>query len=114
MTVDIKKFTAEELTIEKIDAMGMQRESFMVVAVSNISSVVQRVEGRLEKQGYKCRVITEYRSATMAAALIPSPAAVAGAAAAVGIGVHNLVTFNPDYEIGKNKFNGTVTVKYMK
>ena len=43
-----------------------------------------------------------------------SPAAVVGLGAAVGIGLHNLVTFNPDYEIGKNKLAGTVTVKYMK
>ncbi|MEN3374085.1 hypothetical protein [Dechloromonas sp. ZS-1] len=104
----------DELSIEKIDELAKRQESFTVVAVSNITAVVQKVEGRLEKLGYKCRVVTEYRATSMAAALIPSPAMILGVGAAVGIGVHNLATFNPDYEIGKNKFAGTVTVKYVK
>lgn len=112
MTIDLQKFTADELTVEKLDTLAMRHESFQVVAVSNISAVVKKIEGRLEKQGLKCRVYSEYRSTAMAAAF--SPAAVVGLGAAVGIGLHNLATFNPDYEIGKNKLAGTVTVKYMK
>lgn len=43
-----------------------------------------------------------------------SPAALFGIGSALAIGVHNLATFNPDYEIGKNKVAGTVTVLYKK
>jgi len=112
MSIDIQKFTADELTLEKLDTLAMQHESFQVVAVSNISAVVEKIEGRLEKQDLKCRVYSEYRSAAMAATF--SPAAVVGLGAAVGIGLHNLATFNPDYEIAKNKLAGTVTVLYKK
>lgn len=113
MSIDIQKFTADEITLEKLDTLAMRRESFVVVAVSNIGAVVEKIEGRLEKQGLKCRVFTEYRSATVAGAFL-SPTFLLGAGAAVGIAAHNLATFNPDYEIGKNKLAGTVTVKYMK
>ena len=113
MSIDIQKFTADELTIEKLDTLVTRHESFQVVAVSNIRAVVEKIEGRIEKADMKCRVYSEYRSASMAAAAF-SPVAVLGLGAAVGIGTHNLATFNPDYEIGKNKLAGTLTVKYMK
>ena len=67
MSIDIQKFTADELTLEKLDTLAMRHESFQVVAVSNISAVVEKIEGRLEKQDLKCRVYSEYRSAAMAA-----------------------------------------------
>jgi len=35
-------------------------------------------------------------------------------ATALGVGVHNIVTYNPDYEIAKNKLKGVVTVTYKK
>ncbi len=34
--------------------------------------------------------------------------------AAIGIAAHNLATYNPDYEIGKNRISCTVTVKHVK
>jgi len=35
-------------------------------------------------------------------------------ASAVAIGVHNLSTWNPDYEIGKNYIKRRLSVKYKK
>lgn len=113
MSIDIQKFTADELTLEKLDSLIMNHESFMVVTVANIGAVVGKIEGRIEKQSLKCRIYSEYRSATMAATFTP-PTLFVGLGAAVCIGLHNLVTFNPDYEIGKNKLSSTVTVKYLK
>lgn len=112
MSIDIQKFTADEITLEKLDTLVMRRESFQVVAVSNIGAVVEKIEGRIEKADLKCRVYSEYRSASMAASF--SPAALFGIGSALAIGVHNLATFNPDYEIGKNKVAGTVTVLFKK
>ncbi|MCL2658223.1 MAG: hypothetical protein FWD62_12585 [Betaproteobacteria bacterium] len=113
MSIDIQKFTADELTIERLDTLARNHEAFQVVAVSNVGAVVEKIEGRLEKQGLKCRVYTEYRSGSLVATCF-GPTAPVGWAVAIGIGVHNLATFNPDYEIGKNKLAGTITVKYMK
>lgn len=112
MSIDLPRYTADELTLEKLDALVARHESFQVVTVSNISATVKKVEGRIEKAGLRCRVYTEYRSASMAATF--TPAAPWGLGAAVGIGLHNLATLNPDYEIGKNKIAGTLTVKYVK
>ena len=51
MSIDIQKFTAEEVTLEKLDTLVMRRESFQVVAVSNIGATVEKIEGRIEKGG---------------------------------------------------------------
>jgi len=39
---------------------------------------------------------------------------VVGLLSGIGISLHNVATFNPDYEIGKNKINGSITVTYKK
>ena len=50
----------------------------------------------------------------MAGSLFSGVASVVGQASAVGIAAHRLATINPDYEIGKNKLAGTITVKHVK
>ncbi|MDL8858720.1 hypothetical protein QS933_26535, partial [Escherichia coli] len=40
--------------------------------------------------------------------------ALLGAVSAAAIGVHNLATWNPDYEIGKNYVKRTISVRYKK
>lgn len=112
MSVDMKKYAADELSTSELDHLIICRSSFQVVGVADISRVIEKIEGRIEKSGLKCRVYTEYRSASLAT--IFSPAAILGVGAAIGIAAHNLATYDPDYEIGKNKVAGTVTVKYMK
>lgn len=113
--IDIKKFTSDELDKHQLKSLIEERNSFIVVAVRDIPSVVNRIEGEIEKQNFSCRVYTEYRSAAIAGMAVPTGITqVAGLAAAVGIGVHNLFTLNPDYEIGKNQVNNTVTVLYKK
>ncbi len=114
MTIDILKFSSDDLDIEKIDRLVKQNASFQVVDVSDITKVVEKIEERIEKQRLSCRVYTEYRAAAMAGSLFSGVASVVGVASAVGIAAHRLATFNPDYEIGKNKIAGTVTVKYMR
>lgn len=112
MSVDMKKYASDELTTAELDHLIICHSSFQVVGVADIGRVVERIEGRIEKSGMKCRVFTEYRSASLIS--IFSPAAVLGVGAAIGIAAHNLATYNPDYEIGKNKISSTVTVKYVK
>jgi hypothetical protein len=113
--IDIAKYTSEEITTEKLSELISKKASFQIVAVKNISSVVNKIEGEIEKKGLRCRVYTEYRSASMAGIAIPTGITQAvGIYSAIGIGIHNLATFNPDYEIAKNKPSSRVTVIYKK
>ncbi|KZX69371.1 MULTISPECIES: hypothetical protein [Alcanivorax] len=113
--IDIEKYTSEDITTEKLSELIAKKASFQIVAVKNISSVVNKVEGAIEKKGLRCRVYTEYRAASLASFAIPTGfTQVTGFASVIGIAAHNLATFNPDYEIGKNKPAGKVTVLYKK
>lgn len=112
MSVDTKKYAADEISTSELGHLIICRLSFQVLGVADISRVVEKVEGCIEKSGLKCRVYTEYRSASLAT--IFSPATMLGVGAAIHIAAHNLATYDPDYKIGKNKVAGTVTVKYMK
>ena len=59
--IDIEKYTSEDITTEKLSELIAKKASFQIVAVKNISSVVNKVEGAIEKKGLRCRVYTEYR-----------------------------------------------------
>ena len=115
--VDVLRFTSDELTVEKLDELVKAKKSFWVVAVKDMSYTVNKIEGSIEKQGMSCRVYTEDRSSLMAG-FVPSPLFVAtsvvAAATAVGTAVHNLATYDPDYEIGKNPIKSKITVTFKK
>ncbi len=115
MSVQIESFNADELTKEKLDELIFYRRSFAVFNVMDISETVKLIEHAIEHQEKKltCRVYTEFRSTAVASSLW-SPTVIFGAASAVAIGVHNLATWNPDYEIGKNYIKKTLSVKYKK
>lgn len=113
--VDIENFTSDDLSSEKLSSLIETRKSFKVVAVNDIGFMVNKIEGAIEKQDLSCRVYSEFRSAAMGAVVIPTPVTIfGGLAAMVGTAAHNLATFNPDYEIGKNKIKNTITVIYKK
>ena len=124
--IDVLKFTSDELTDEKLKELIVKKESFCVVAVKNMSHTVNKIEGTIEKQSLRCRVYVENRSAliggALVASLVPNPiwpvtfiASLTGAATAtVGAVVHNIATYNPDYEIRKNIPNSMIFVTYKK
>jgi hypothetical protein len=113
--IDIENYTSEEITVEKLNSLVKNKKSFKVVAVKDIGFMVNKIEGAIEKIDLSCRVYSEYRSIAMGAAAIPTPVTlIGGLAAMVGTAAHNLATFNPDYEIGKNKAKGTITVIYKR
>lgn len=113
--IDVLKFTSDEITLEKLRDLISRKNSFKVVAVKDISYVVNKIEGQIEKQGLRCRVYTEYRTAAIAGLAVPTGITqLTGMVTAIGVGIHNLATINPDYEIAKNKFNGTITVIHKK
>lgn len=112
---DLIKFEPIEMTREKLAQLVDARESFEIVGVRDITDMVHLLETAIEKKSLRCRVYTEYRSSVMGGMVIPTGVTqAAGLATLVGVGVHNLATFNPDYEIAKNKVTNSVTVKYKK
>lgn len=115
MEVDILNLKAEDLTVEKIDELIRLKRSFIVVGVKDISYIVNKIEASIETKKLSCRVYSEMRTAAIAAVAIPTPFTILGGlAAAAGTAIHNVATYNPDYEIGKNYLKSTVKVMYQR
>ena len=111
---NIQTYSISNLTDEKIKQLINQKLSFVIKDIdqTKLSGVVSLVEKAIEEKGLKCRVYTENRASAMAAAAIPTPITVwAGLAAGIAIGAHNLATWNPDYEVGRNLTAGTLKVR---
>jgi hypothetical protein len=111
--MDIRVYSLKQTSDERILELLRSHQSFVLEDIGrlNISEAVEAIENKIETLGMKCRVYSKGRAATVAAELaIP----LVGWAAATVIGVHNLVTWNPDYEIGKNRLTGTLTIEYKK
>ena len=111
MSFELQQYSAAEISVEKIDELISKKISFQISDLSDISKIVKVLENCIAQHHMRCRVYTEYRAfALIGDPLIYGISVVAG----VGIALHNMVTFNPDYEIGKNKFKRRVTVTYKK
>ena len=108
-----KTYSPHNITPELLKDLIQYKCNFSI-QTKDISMAVALVEGIIEECGYKCRVYTENRSSALAAAAIPGLGLLAGAAAAIGIAAHNLATYDPDFEIGKNFFDDKVNVTYKK
>ena len=115
MSIDLEIYVAETLDSELLHELISDKKSFRVTDINDMSYVVSRVEKAIESEALSCRVYTEYRSAAIGSAAIPTGVTQAvGLFSAIGIGLHNLVTYNPDYELGKNKISNTLSVIYKK
>lgn len=111
--IDIAIHVARNTTRDDIEKLIAARKSFKLTAVQDIGVTVKTLESVIESQGLQCRIYTEYRAAGLAAA-VWGPTLILGAACAAAIAVHNAVTWNPDYEIGKNYKQNTLTVIYQR
>lgn len=95
-----------------LDKMINGNKSFEILAIGgHFKECISLLEQTIESKGLTCRIYTENRSAAIGAGLF---AVGAGLFAAVGIAAHNLATYNPDYEVGKNLINNKITVKFKK
>ncbi|MBP6720296.1 MAG: hypothetical protein KA173_15640 [Rhodoferax sp.] len=115
--MDIGVYSIKSVSNEKIRSFIEDKKSFILedIEVLNMSEAIETLEKEIESKGLSCRVYLKGRAATMAAAAIPiSPTVLGGWAAGIAIGIHNLATWNPDYEIAKNPATGTLTVTYKK
>lgn len=95
-----------------LNTMVKNRKSFEVLGVGeHMKNCVLRVETAIEGHNLSCRVYTENRSASIATGLLTVGM---GVIAAATIAAHNIATFNPDYEVGKNLMHHKITVKFKK
>lgn len=105
------KITESELTSATVKNLLIGKKSFQICGVTDLSKCAVLIEGEIENLNLSCRIYTEYRTAALAGEVFLGGV---GLIAAAAIAAHNLATFNPDYEIGKNKINSTVSVIYKK
>jgi hypothetical protein len=108
---------------EELNQLIDKRKSF-ILNVLDKNLAVSVVEDLIEQKGMSCRVYTENR---LREAFFPkqkspwfiphyptNPNAGLSILKAFAIGAHNLVTWNPDYEIGKDPVEEKITVTYKK
>ncbi|MEH8137617.1 hypothetical protein [Gallibacterium anatis] len=97
--------TLNELIINKVD---------FSVKTENFIRDVDLIEYLIEINGFTCRVYTENRVAGIGAAIFSGIGTLIGTATAVGIAIHNIATYNPDFEIGRDFINSRINVSYKK
>lgn len=115
--MDIGVYSLHVISDAKISSLINENQSFVLedIARRNLVEAVRAVEKMIESKGLTCRVYLKGRSATVVAvASSMTPAIIGGWVSAIGMGLHNLVTWDPDYEIAKNLATGTLTVTYKK
>ena len=114
--MDISVYKMKDIADGNVSKLIDQKSSFVLEGIDrlNMGEAVSALEKIIESKGLKCRVYTKGRSATFVGAVIPGPTVLVGWASAIGVGIHNVATWNPDYEIAKNLATGTLTVSYKK
>lgn len=88
------------------------RESFVLIGLSGrMLEVVSELEIVIEGLGLTCRIYSRNRViAAAASSLVP----VLGMASLAAVAVHNIVTWNPDYEIGKDLTDNKIYIDFKK
>lgn len=102
LKLDIAQYKGCDITEEELSKLVDCRSSFVLKDIKTMDSVLAKVEKVIELKGLSCRIFSSNRSWLMAAGIIPiGITQVIGAWSTVVIGIHNLFTINPDYEIEK-------------
>ncbi|WP_439259258.1 hypothetical protein [Lonepinella sp. BR2930] len=108
-----RSYLIQDISNDFIRALIRNRATFSVRS-PNLTDDARKIEQLIEEQGYSCRIYTENRSAAMTGSLFSGIASVVGVASAIGIAAHNLATYDPDFEIGKNLIDKKINVTYKK
>lgn len=89
------------------------RASFEIhqVPITEMLTICSAIENYIELEDLKCRVYTEKRYTGLLAGALNKQYGVLGA---LFIAAHNLITWNPDYEISRDLANNRINVKYKK
>ena len=104
--------------MQKIGALITAKKSFIIYGVGGrkgMSETTEAVEKEIEMQQMRCRIYSSKRALILAAALIPTGfTQLTALGSGIGMAIHNLVTWNPDYEIIKYNVDNKVSVIYQK
>lgn len=106
-------FRSERISNKLIERLIKLKINFSI-KTNNLSEQATRVEKIIEDNNFSCRVYTENRSALVGASALSGIGGLFGIASAVGIAAHNLATYNPDFEIGKNLVDKKINIVYKK
>lgn len=97
----MKKIFARGIADQAPDLIK-DHETFAISDAVDTTRIANQIEKIIELHDMTCRVYNANRATSIAAALIPTPATVLfGAISAASIAIHNIATYNPDYEIIK-------------
>lgn len=96
-----------------IENMIERHRSFEIcgIPVSDMLKVSEVLEKAIERRYFKCRIYTKNRLVTGMAGLL-NPAY--GIFSLAAIAAHNIVTYDPDYEIARDIANNRIEVVYKK
>ncbi|MEX1221769.1 MAG: hypothetical protein WEA82_06610 [Idiomarina sp.] len=113
--MDIRVYKFNGLKDDQLLKLLNEHDSFIIDDVPQLffSETIETLEKHIDNLGMKSRVYSKARKTLMAGSFF-GPTALFGVASAAFMGAHNLVTYDPDYEIGKNRITGTLTVTYKK
>ncbi|MDT4875276.1 hypothetical protein FQZ97_1106310 [compost metagenome] len=111
----MKRIQYEDLSTSTLTQLINRKETFEVVGLGGrLLSAVKTVENKIEANGMTCRVYTAGRIATAGWSLFGGITGAVGALSAASIALHNLATYNPDYEIEKYPIDNRIVVKFKK
>jgi len=98
-------------SIEEMDNLVSRKENFIVIGIAGeLQHYCELLEKCIEGRKMSCRVRTKNRTAiTLASAAASSGLGLLAFLAQAG---HNLVTFNPDWEIIRNIVDNKIEVVY--
>ena len=110
-----KTFTKEEITPDLLEGLIAANCSFEITGLGlskAMLKMISQIESVIEQSGKTCRVYTAERtSAVETVTAIPSKITqLAGIVANIGIGIHNFVTYNPDYEIVRHLLDNKLSI----
>lgn len=105
----------EDLATPTLTQLISRKESFEVVGLGGrLTKAVSLVENKIESNAMTCRAYTVGRIGAAAGSFFGGITGAIGVVSAAGIAIHNILTFNPDYEIEKYPIDNRLIVKYKK
>lgn len=105
--------TLQTNDLDQVAELVTECKSFHIRGVDfeNTFDYCATIEEIIEAAGLTCRIYSKGRIVAAAAGIFSMGA---GLAALTGIAAHNILTYNPDYEICRDLANGRILVEWKK